>query len=257
MKHAFIILSILLLTLFACSSSTTSGPTSSGTVFLWIGADKDTWIWQQSPDNSWGQDGYVRIAYANDIKRGYVHFPIPDLPEGTTIDEAYLELYHPGKNSDGQTDDIEIDVQRMNFEWSPSELTWNNQPAFTAAAQFTIDLRSQAWSSSDDIVTMIRDIFDDPANFHGFTIFWQRNAGFNIEKGFSSNNYDRTADDMKKAPRLLVKITLPDGKSTDDISLPPLIDDNDLDFPAGTEILMLRYSGGNSWPDSWEVVHDM
>ncbi len=256
MKYLISIAVLFMFMLSGCSESTTSGPTSTGTVYLWIGADKDTWVWYESPDVSWGQDGYMRVAYANDTKKSFVHFPIPSLPEGTTIEEAYLELYHGGKNEDGQTDDLEIDVQRVYEEWSPSTLTWNNQPAFTNAAEFTIDLQSQAWSASDDIVTIVREIFDDPDSFEGFQVFWLKNTGMNIEKGFHSNNNDRTPTDMKHAPRLLVKITLPDGKTTDDITLPPLITDNDLDFEAGTEILMLRYASGSSWPDSWEVVHD-
>jgi len=60
--------------------------------------------------------------------------------------------------------------------------------------------------------------------------------------------------DMKTAPRLLVKIKLPAGKTTNDIELPAWPSDNDLDFGAGVEILMLKFQSGSDWPEDWNVV---
>ena len=223
-----------------------------------IGAERaglDGLVWYEYPESSWGQDGYMRVAFMGDNKRSFVHYHLPILPEGTQILEAYMELYHGGKNEDGYTDDLDIMVQRASDTWSPETLTWNNQPSFTRSTEFYIDLRSQAWSASTDIVEIVREMFDDPDAYYGFIVeFWSSSITHGIEKGFDSNNYSRTADDLKHSPRLLVKIELPLGKTTDDIILPPLASDNDLDFGEGVEILMLRYSGGSDWPSTWNVV---
>lgn len=255
MKYALITIALLGLVLSGCSPSTSTGPTSTGTVYLWISADKDTWIWYEYPESSWGQDGYMRVAHLGDHKRSFVHFHLPILPEGTQISKAYMELYHGAANEDGYTDDLDIMVQRASDAWSPETLTWNNQPTFIRSTEFFIDLRSQAWSASLDIVDVARQMFADPDSYYGFIVdFWSSSITQGIEKGFDSNNYSRTADDLKHSPRLLMKIELPSGKTTDDITLPALASDNDLDFGQGMEILMLRFSGGSDWPSSWNVV---
>lgn len=255
MKSILVVLLCLLPILAGCSSSTTTGPTSSGVVCLWIGADKDTWVWFERPDNEWGQDGHLRVADYGDHKRSFVHFHLPILPEGTEILEAYLELYHGATSEDGYTDDIDIMVQRAPRPWSPQTLNWNSHLPFTPSSEFTIDLRSQAWSASADINQRVVEMFGDPANDHGFVVHYDNQSlTTGVEKGFHSNNYNRPADDLATAPRLLVKIELPEGKTTDDMVLPALGSDNDLDFPAGTEILMVKFAPGPGWPSSWNVV---
>lgn len=237
---------------------TSSDPKASGTVFLWIGADKDTYVSANEPNRNFGQNGFLVVAGNQSlgiIKRSYVHFLLPTLPENTVIEEAYLELYHPGKNEDGQRDDINIPVVRAADSWNPLTMTYGDEPnSFPAGSEFSIALRSQAWAGSGDISGIIGPAFEDPDRFHGFVLFWQDVQSLGIEKGFYSNNYQgRSAADMGNSPRLLVKASLPEGKSTDDITLPPFPSDNDLDF-AGQEVKMLRFTGGEEWPDEWNVA---
>jgi len=234
----------------------TSAPADdSQTQYLWIAADKDTWVWFEYPDSQWGQDGYLRVAYLGDNKRSFVHFFLPNLPEGTEVLEAYVELYHGGTTEDGYSDDLDIKVQRAAGAWSPGTLTWNNQPAFGRATEFTIQLRSAAWSASGDIAGIVQEMVDAPASYHGFIVdYFDPGLSHGIEKGFDSNNHSRTAQDLAHAPRLLAKVLLPAGKTMNDVTLPAIPADNDLDFPPGTSILMLRYSSGPDWPAAWDVV---
>ena len=236
-----------------------NAPTSSGgtaqTVCLWIAADKDTWVWFEYPESSWDKDGYLRVAYYGDHKRSFVHFHLPNLPAGTEIAEAHMELYHGGTTEDGYTDDLDIQVQRASGAWDPATLTWNNQPTFSRATEFLIHLRSAAWSASDPILTIVRETFANPSAYYGFVVdLFLPAETHGFEKGFDSNNKDRTVQDLKHAPRLLMKVKLPQGKTVSDITLPSLPSDNDLGFPAGTQILMLRYSQGSDWPSTWEVA---
>lgn len=243
-------------------SPNSSNQQASGTVFLWIGADKDAFVSCGRPAGgcpeshlNFGQNDKLVVANSQvAIKRSYVHFLIPNLPAGTEIQEAYLELYYPAKNEDGQTDDIDIPVVRAVAPWSPLEITYDTEPnSFPSNSEFTLDLESQSWSGSPDIADIVRQIFSAPSEFHGFVLFWQ-DQSLGIEKGFYSNNYiGRTADDLGQSPRLLVKVQLPSGKTTDDITLPAIPADNDLEFE-GQEVLMLRFSGGDDWPESWEVT---
>jgi hypothetical protein len=263
MRRMLCIMVFAALLIGGCSSNkgVGSGDQASGTVCLWIGADKDAYVTCgrtvgcEEGDHNHGQDIYLVVAgWELAHKRSYVHFLLPILPEGTEIMEAYLEFHHPGKNEDGNTDNVDIPVQKASGDWSPMDLTWNNQPAFTPSQLFTIDLKSQAWSGSSNIVAAVTDMFGDPESDYGFVLWWTELTGVGIEKGFHSNNcMDRTASDLGSSPRLLVKIKLPSGKTTSDISLPALPLDNDLPFE-GQEILMLRFSSGSNWPEDWDVT---
>jgi hypothetical protein len=256
MKSVVLLLVFASLAVLSCSSSNPvdSGNGTSGAVYLWIAADMDATVDVTMPDVNWGADGYNRVALGTTkAKRSYIHFMIPNFPEGTTVLEAHVELYHGGKNEDGQTDDIDIPFTEASDTWRADEITWNNQPAFTPGGTNTIDLISQSWSASDGYRAQTQAYFDDPSSHRGIVVYWATTSLY-IEKGFSSNNsHTRTADDMGEAPRLLAKIQLPDGKTMDDVSLPSFPDGTDLDFP-GEEILMLRFSSGSDWPDDWNVI---
>lgn len=256
MKNLIIVIALIFSIISGCTKSTSTGTSgNSQTWCLWIGADKDTYVWLEYPDSQWGKQGYLAVAYLGDHKRSFVHFVLPNLPDGTEILEAYMELYHGGQNEDGYSDDLDILVQRASGSWSPETLTWNNQPPFSRATEFTIHLRSRAWCGSEEIKHIVTQMFEDPENDYGFIIdFFSASITVGIEKGFHANNFDRTASDMKNAPRLLVKVELPSGKTINDITMPPLASDNDLGFPPGTEILMLRYNNGAEWPENWNVV---
>jgi len=258
MKYAVVTLVLFTMCMGGCSNSTSSSGTGgSGIIYLWIGVDKDTYVHMEDSDRNYGDMASLVVAdWESTHKRTYVHFLLPILPDGTEILEAYLELFHSGANEDGKTDDIDIGVQRASGTWSPLTLTWDNEPTFYRAPEFMIDLESQAWSGSDDISSIVTGMFDDPDSDYGFVVSWSMNpTGLGIEKGFYSNNHIyRKADDLWLSPRLLVKIQLPSGKTTSDISLPALPTDNDIDFPAGTNILMLNFSSAADWPDDWDVA---
>ena len=256
MKHVLVVLTISAFAIAGCSSDNpvTSNGDASGVVHLWIGADMDATVDVTMPDVNWGQDGYNRVALGTTkAKRSYIHFMIPNFPEGTTVLEAHVELYHGGKNEDGVTDEINIPFLEASDTWRADEITWNNQPAFTPGGTHFIDLISQSWSASDDYTPETQAYFDSPASHRGIVVYWSSTSLF-IEKGFSSNNsITRTASDMGEAPRLLAKIRLPEGKTMSDVTLPPFPDGTDLSFP-GEEILMLRYSSAADWPEDWDVI---
>jgi hypothetical protein len=241
-------------------------PGAGNVVYLWIGADADAFTWCAltfpgcpQGDNNFGRNGTLPVAYTQlDLKRTYVHFDLPTLPAGSEVEEAYLELYHVGRNEDGRSDDVEIPVALVPAGWDPLTITHNNQPIQGAAGSFTtLNLNSQAWSGTRDIAGTVAGLFASPGTNHGFALHWPTLAT-PIEKGFYGiNDVRRTRADLGLSPRLLVKVQLPAGATAADITLAPLLSSNDLNPPGAGPILMVRTASGSDWPSSWNVTRGL
>lgn len=258
---------VLLLIAPGCSlitDSTSGGDDDSNIVYLWIGADADafTWCALTAPgcpngETNYGRNGTLPVAFTQlDLKRTYVHFDLPTLPSDTQVEEAYLELYYGSRNEDGRSDDINIPVALVPTAWDPLTITHNNQPFQSTPTGFTaINLNSQAWSGTQNIAVEVRGLFADPASNHGFAVYWP-SASPPAEKGFYGiNDIRRTRTDLWLSPRLLVKVVLPEGMTAADITLNPLLNTNDLNPSGAGPILMVQtFSGGDDWPDSWDVT---
>ena len=233
-------------------------------VYLWISSDKDSYVSCGPPSGNCPEQNFnfgtnSSLVVANSavaIKKSYVHFTLPNLPSGSQIKEAYLELYHSGKNEDGKSDNILIPVGLASDDWSPMTLTYANEPNRSfPSEEFSIKLRSQDWSGTQNISRLIQELIFTSKEFRGFQLYWPYQSQ-GIEKGFYSNNYiGRTVGDMGLAPRLLIKLTLPASKTVADISLPQqLPSDTDLNFPGQLVTMMQFVTGGNNWPASWDVA---
>jgi hypothetical protein len=243
-------------------TSTGGGTVADGDVYFWISSDKDTYVScgspaQSCPEQSWTfgtRDQLVAAEWDLGIKKSYIHFTPPTLPAGAEILEAYVELYHSGRNEDGHTDDLTLPVDIAATSWSPHTLTYANQPNTQLIGSVTsIELQSQAWSSTPDISGLVSDWIENPASNKGLVVYWFSQYQ-NAEKGFYSNNHrSRTATDLGLAPRLLMKVGFADGTSTADMTLGPLPSDNDIDL--GPEVLMVRYTSTTDWPSDWAVAH--
>lgn len=261
-------LALLVLVLPGCDSIEIPPPPpppgTSNVVYLWIGADADAFTWCgfqtagcPNGDTNFGRNGTLPIAYTQlDLKRTYVHFDLPTLPAGSEVEEAYLELYHGGRNEDGRTDDIDIPVARVPSAWDPLTITHNNQPFQGMPGMFTaLNLKSQAWSGTADIAGDVSALFANPSANFGFALYWPT-MNPPTEKGFYGiNDIRRTRTDLGLSPRLLVKVVLPEGMTASDITLNPLLSTDDLNPPGSGSILMVQtVSGGNDWPASWNVT---
>ena len=246
--------------------TTTPAPSEpvSGTVYIWIGAGKDAHVSCGRPaggcpegNTNYGLMGSLSVAgWELAIKSAYVYFDMPQLPDGTEIQEAYFEMYHGGAREDGKTDDVLIPVARVGSTWDPRTITYNNQPNKTPGARETaINLNSQDWSGTPNIVGIVNDWMANPQSNHGLVTSWSPLQAPYIEKGFYSINHpSRTLDDMGLAPRLLLKVQLPPGTDSNDIFLPAFLPvGHDLPTQPGQAITMMRTAGGAEWPADWNV----
>jgi len=244
------------------TQTTGNATAADGDVYFWISSDKDTYVSCGSPmqscpekDRTFGTaNQLVAAEWDLGIKKSYIHFTPPTFPAGVVITEAYFELYHSGKNEDGNTDDLILPVDIAASAWSPNTLTYANQPNTQLFGSVTqLDLQSQGWSSTPDIAGLANEWIDNPASNKGLVVYWSSTSQ-NAEKGFYSNNHtSRTATDLGLAPRLLLKASFPDGTSTSDMTLGALPSDNDLNL--GPQVLMVRYTSTTDWPSDWAVAH--
>jgi hypothetical protein len=265
MQRFTMLLVLAILSTNGCQQLTTAvdGGTASGTVCFWISATKDAHVSYgrtgEEVDQNFGLNGSLVVAVGPIArKRSYVDFSLPTFPAGTEVQAAKLELYHSGKNEDGYTDDITMNVARIpsGETWTPAAITWNNRPdrGGNFAPETSIPLRSQNWSGTPDIAGYVREMIANSSAYNGFVI-WLDDGSFpqQVEKGFySDNDIRRKQNDLGLAPRLLVRVKLPDGKSTDDITLPFLPSGHDLqNLPQ--PVTTLRFTRSDSWPTEWNV----
>jgi hypothetical protein len=232
----------------------------TGVICLWVSSDKDAFVSYgrvgEEVERNFGGYGFLSVANGPlGIKQSYVHFTPPTLPEGSEILEAKFELYHSGRNEDGTTDDVVFNVGVIRNEpWSPGTLTWSNRPDRDGlpAPETELRLRSQNWSGTPDITGLVQQMGTSPDAFRGFVVWYRDPSGRQIEKGFYSNNdVRRKQKDLGLSPRLLIRVRLPQGKSTSDMKLGFLPADTDLTVPR--EVTMVEIRKSQTWPTDWNV----
>jgi hypothetical protein len=272
MKYTFI---LTLAVLFLTSCNPITGPSGGGTsstdiAYIWTAPYTDTYVSSHEPDRNFL--GYELMASYNGVgalgpglkTTCYVKFLMPILPQGAKVEEAYFEIFHGGKNEDGTTDDITFNVSEVGKAFRADTVTWNNGPdgrQFIAGLPVSPNpnrFRSQDWCSTPDISGLIQKYIDDPSTNHGFRITVADQRIF--YKGFYSNNsFGRTATALGKAPRIVMKVTMPAGMaSAQNISWPNVPADHDMKnptaFPRGQAILISQYQfGGSDFPAVWNV----
>ncbi|MCC7437514.1 MAG: DNRLRE domain-containing protein [Armatimonadetes bacterium] len=231
------------------------------TICVWLASDRDTYASYgrvgEEADRNFADYSPLAIAKGELArKQAYVNFARPVFPQGAEILEAKFEMFHGGKNEDGTTDDILVNVGSIKNEaWSRSTLTWNNRPDRGGVPPVDVPpirLRSQAWSGTDNIAGAAQEmLITQPNNHYGFVV--SLGQVFGVEKGFYSNNdIRRKRDDMGLSPRMVMKIRLPAGKTTQDIQMPFLSPDHDFSKLV-QPITTIRFSPSNDYPADWNV----
>jgi len=262
-KSKWLLLCLSLLLLSSCRilnppSTQSEAELISDTVFIWISSDQDTYIscgrtaGCEEGDLNFGRHSPLAVARRILSKKlSFVHFTLPNLPSGSEISEAYLELNHNAQNEDGETDDINIPFTYPSSAWQAMTLSWNNAGSNRSPTSHVshICLRSMDWSGSPNIAGDVqgKSEFD-------VLLYWKPSAQPPIEKGLASNNdFSRKQNDLGIAPRLLLRIQLPPGASLmseTSMTFQPNEDLGRLDQP----VTMSIAEGGVDWPVAWDVA---
>ena len=97
---------------------------------------------------------------------------------------------------------------------------------------------SPSWSPCDDRIAFTS--YRDP-------------SGRQVEKGFHSNNErHRTQTDPGFAPRLLIRVQLPEGVAVSQTSLTPFLP-SDTYLTVARPVTMLWTRQSTTWPAEWKV----
>lgn len=275
MKHVLIFSAIIAVAFSGCTKTSSSSSSASGVVYMWIGPVADTKLDADNPDQNFvksGDNTVARYHIPGSVAwhvTSYIKFELPQMPAGTKIDEAYFEMFHSGTTEDGTSDNVRFLVSPINATWRADSVTWNNSPdggAITnGASPFSCILHSNDWCGTTNIDSMIIRWFADTGNTKGFGLRVTTADPSTYYKSFYSNNSfigagnkdGRTDSTLGKAPRLLIKIELPAGKTTNDFvwKTIPL----DYDIPLGSftartgYIYLASYRTGSDWPTEWGV----
>jgi len=228
-------------------------------VYYWISSDADTFVECNTQSGGCSGDStdhsgfdFLSVTHnENSIKRSYINFPKITFPQGTEIQEAYFELFHNAKNEDGKSDDILIDVNRVHINWNAGTIRYSNQPIPTGnGAEFNMKMKSQNWCGTINISTEMQTDLMGVSDFQGFLVSIQ-NFFPGYEKGFCSGNHrSHTLTDLGLAPRLLLRVKLPNGQTNNDVLIGPGHTDG-----SGTNFIGYRFQTGNSWPVDWKPAH--
>lgn len=253
---------------------TMEGSAQGGTAFLWLGADKDAWVGctaQNCADGDLNHGTLFSLDVAAPtippgLKRTYVEFYLPELPPGTVVEEAYINLYEDSRQTPDNTTRPVVEVTE---EWDPRTINHANQPmaigglmqdATLGAFRDVNEWRGTTPTGAARLAEIVQQHLAYPSRNHGFMVNNPANATY-LRSFRSANAPSRTETDLDFSPRLLLKIRLPGGPEgfldATNVGLPPLPPDTDLDeFLSGPNVLMVRVAGGAAWPAAWNVAFD-
>lgn len=168
----------------------------------------------QLPASAWTFGG------APGVVRSVLDFDLSSIPDGATINSAYLSLYAWDSNGGlGQHSTLsgsnDCWLRRIISPWDESTVTWNNQPATTTTNQVTLaesTIPSQDYLNID-ATDMVRDMINNPSTSFGFLIRLQDESYYRQLNFASSDHMDKALH-----PKLVVSYSQPSsiGEITND-----------------------------------------
>ena len=148
------------------------------------------------PDSTTGEDAYIEsilnntnfgdhydfaaISWTNGGEpvdaRGLIDFDLSVIPEGATINSAYLSLYSHNSPANGTHSTLsgsnESVLQRITSDWEENLVTWDKQPS--ATTQNEVFLPASVTPIQDyldiDVTDLIQDMVNNPEDSYGFRL---------------------------------------------------------------------------------------
>lgn len=242
--------------------STEENPQNTGggstTTYLWLTAIKDAYVRSDIPEFNGSGAFSLNVAHGipNGEHRTYIKFFMPQLPDGSQIVEAYINVYEDSRT--GQPGSGGIPIGTAQDEWDPTSITWNNQPnpggPLSVGTQIGSFISENMWRTSGDIKLIVQEHLDNPATNFGWLL--DNTSLFDFIRSFTSMNAPsgRTQLDLENGPRLLIKVqsTVPLNESNIGTTV---TGSNELGsmYGTGVDILVYKISSGGNWPESWEI----
>ena len=230
-------------------------------VKIWLSADQDTSVGCRPgqginlPCTPLPADGLaprIRVGSTpTEQSRAYVHFTLPELPPGSEVAGAYMQLYHDG----AATDCDPVGFVPVEQPWSAHGMSYMNQPvSYPGVNEFPLTClngNGSGWWTSPNITRYVNYKYANRQLNYGFvSTLPVANRAYSY---VSINDAGRTLEDLGRSPRLLINVLLPPGATANDIRMPGLHPDHDLPARRGDRIRMMSVAAGVDWPASWRV----
>jgi len=139
--------------------------------------NKDTHIRHVYPNTNYGSfnELVTRNEYGGGGSPGYgidtlIEFDISEIPPGTTIITASLNLYYSRlseNNPAGRT----LTLHKITSDWDEDVVTWNTKPSYNAEVSSSADVPSSTgqWMTWD-VISDVQDFVDDLENNYGWEL---------------------------------------------------------------------------------------
>ncbi len=165
-------------------------------------------------NNNYGSNGQLAASAWTfsgipGVVRSVLEFDLSSVPNGATIDSAFLSLYAWDSNAGlGQHSTLsgsnECWIQRITSSWDESTVTWNDQPTTTIINQ--VAMAASTIPTQDyldiDVTNLVQDMLDNPSSSFGFLIRLQ-NESYHRQMNFASSDHDKRT----LHPKLVVNYT--------------------------------------------------
>jgi hypothetical protein len=126
--------------------------------------------------------------------RGLFKFDLSTIPSTATIDSAALYLYSDSTPITANLIDANFGtansfaIQQVTSDWSPSTVTWSNQPSVSTTNSIIIPTTSQSFLDlRTDVTSMITSMVKNNTNY-GFLLQLQTEVTYNSRIFVSSHN---------------------------------------------------------------------
>lgn len=204
------ITSIIAITLIAISLN------AQTTIVLQPGTQdgKDAWIWSYDPfeNTNFGENNasnfelnnvirsevwvWDNVNQGNDTIRGILQFDLSQIPANSMITDAKLSLFHFANDGYTQQEgENEMLIQRVNQDWSETEITWNNKPTTTEVNQQTVARSTSVTQNylDIDVSTLVQDMVDSSSTSFGFMLKMENELAY---KALTFASSEHTASNL-------------------------------------------------------------
>lgn len=154
----------------------------------------------QLPASAWtfhGIPGEVRSVF---------EFDLSAIPDGATIDSAFLSLYAWASDTglgyhSTLSGSNECWLQRVTSSWDENTVTWQNQPTTTTTHQVAFEASTSATQNylNIDVANLVQDMVDNPSSSFGFMLKLQNETHYR-NMNFASSDHSN----INMHPKLVI-----------------------------------------------------